>query len=78
MSLAQTLLGYLKEMAWTRSTYVVDYTVTSPKGNKSRFNRREQLGNMYGSPQSETAVLSHLRTFHPGVKDIQINTLKFV
>ena len=77
MSLAQTLLGYLKEMAYTHSTYVVDYFVITPKGNRSRFHRREQLGNMYGSPQSETAVLAHLRTFHPGT-EIQIQKLEFV
>jgi hypothetical protein len=58
------------------TTFAVDYYVKTPRGSMSRFKRTSGLNVMRGSPMSETAVLSYLRTKHPGT-EIQINRLSF-
>jgi len=56
---------------------VVDYYVTTPKGNRSRFaNRGIALTQMRGNARSETAVRSYLMAQHPGC-DVQINSISF-
>jgi len=77
MTLASALRNILTEMAATRSTFKVAYVVTSPSGNHARFERGGALSNMYGNPQSETAVLAYLRKLHPQAKDISIQNLSF-
>lgn len=76
MTLAATIRTLVREMAWTRSSFTVEYMVKTPSGRYARFTRRSQLSNMYGNPQSETAVLNYLRKLHPGT-DISIISLEF-
>lgn len=60
---------------FTPSHFAVDYYVVTPRGSRTRFNRRVGLTQIRNA-RSETAVLYYLKSLHPGA-DVIIQNLVF-